>query len=141
MIRRRQKGKTRGLRTNPRRAEVSGSALTDSTLTEALASDPGYTRLKGISEDSSMDIMDREQTIGFLGQHVKTEMLMKHLLTVEASMRGYARKYGEDEDRWVSPGCFTTSTGKFALFRRIIPPLAQRFCGIRVIPRISFARC
>ena len=33
-------------------------------------------------------------------QRVKTEMLMKHLLTVEASMRGYARKYGEDEDRW-----------------------------------------
>ena len=47
-----------------------------------------------------MDMMDREQTIGFLRQRVKTEMLMKHLLTVEASMRGYARKYGEDEDRW-----------------------------------------
>ena len=47
-----------------------------------------------------MDVMDREQTIGFLHQHVKTEMLMKHLLTVEASMRGYARKHGEDEDRW-----------------------------------------
>ena len=27
-------------------------------------------------------------------------MLMKHLLAVEASMRGYARKYDEDEDRW-----------------------------------------
>ncbi len=47
-----------------------------------------------------MNVMDREQTIGFLRQHVKTEMLMKHLLTVEASMRSYARKYGEDEDRW-----------------------------------------
>ncbi len=47
-----------------------------------------------------MNVMDREQTIGFLRQHVKTKMLMKHLLTVEASMRGYARRYGEDEDRW-----------------------------------------
>ena len=47
-----------------------------------------------------MNVMDREQTIGFLRQHVKTEMLMKHLLTVEASMRGYASRYGEDEDRW-----------------------------------------
>ena len=47
-----------------------------------------------------MNVVDREQTIGFLGQHVKTEMLMKHLLTVEAAMRGYARSYGEDEDRW-----------------------------------------
>ena len=47
-----------------------------------------------------MDGMNRDRTIEFLGQHVKTEMLMKHLYTVEASMRGYARKFGEDEDRW-----------------------------------------
>lgn len=47
-----------------------------------------------------MDVMDREQTLEFLRQHVKTEMLMKHLLAVEAAMRGYARKFGEDEDRW-----------------------------------------
>ncbi len=47
-----------------------------------------------------MGVMDREQTIEFLRRHVKTEMLMKHLYTVEASMRGYARKFGEDEDRW-----------------------------------------
>ena len=47
-----------------------------------------------------MDVMDREQTLEFLRCHVKTDMLMKHLLTVEASMRGYARKFGEDEDRW-----------------------------------------
>ena len=44
--------------------------------------------------------MDRDQTIDFLNRHVKTDMLMKHLFTVEAAMRGYARKYGEDEDRW-----------------------------------------
>ena len=47
-----------------------------------------------------MDVMNRDRTIEFLGQQVKTEMLMKHLYTVEASMRGYARKFGEDEDRW-----------------------------------------
>ena len=32
-----------------------------------------------------MNVMDREQTIGFLRQHVKTEMLMKHLLTVDSA--------------------------------------------------------
>ena len=47
-----------------------------------------------------MDVMDREQTIEFLHRHVKTEMLMKHLFSVEASMRGYAHKFGEDENRW-----------------------------------------
>ena len=51
-----------------------------------------------------MDIMERDQTIDFLRRHVKTEMLMKHLLTVEASMRGYARKYGGDEERWAIAG-------------------------------------
>jgi putative nucleotidyltransferase with HDIG domain len=45
-------------------------------------------------------MVDREQTIGFLHRYVKTEMLMKHLMAVEAAMRGYARKFGEDEDRW-----------------------------------------
>lgn len=44
--------------------------------------------------------MNREQTLEFLGQHVKTDMLLKHLLTVEAAMRGYARRFGEDEDNW-----------------------------------------
>ena len=47
-----------------------------------------------------MNVMDRDQTLDFLGRHVKTEMLMKHLLSVEASMRGYAAKFAEDQDRW-----------------------------------------
>ena len=47
-----------------------------------------------------MEVMSRDSTIEFLRQHVKTEMLMKHLYTVEAAMRGYARRFGEDEDRW-----------------------------------------
>ena len=47
-----------------------------------------------------MNVMDRDQTLEFLGGHVKTEMLMKHLLSVEASMRGYAAKFAEDQDRW-----------------------------------------
>ena len=47
-----------------------------------------------------MDMMDRETTLEFLSRHVQTDVLMKHLLTVEASMRGYARRFGEDEDRW-----------------------------------------
>ena len=47
-----------------------------------------------------MNVMDREQTLEFLSHHVKTDMLMKHLLTVEASMIGYARKFGEPEEQW-----------------------------------------
>ena len=47
-----------------------------------------------------MNVMERSETIRFLNNHVKTDMLMKHLLSVEASMRGYARQFGEDEGRW-----------------------------------------
>ena len=51
-----------------------------------------------------MDVMSRDQTLEFLNAHVKTEMLMKHLYAVEASMRGYARKFGGDEERWAIAG-------------------------------------
>ena len=47
-----------------------------------------------------MEMLSRDSTLEFLEQHVKTDMLMKHLLSVEASMRGYARRYNEDEERW-----------------------------------------
>ena len=47
-----------------------------------------------------MSVTDRNQTVDFLQRHVKTEMLMKHLLCVEASMRGYAGKFGETQDWW-----------------------------------------
>ncbi|MCE2404554.1 MAG: HDIG domain-containing protein [Dehalococcoidia bacterium] len=44
--------------------------------------------------------MDRQTTVEFLQDYVKTDTLMKHLLAVEAAMRAYARKFGEDEERW-----------------------------------------
>ena len=31
-----------------------------------------------------MDVMNRDETLEFLSHHVKTDMLMKHLLSVEA---------------------------------------------------------
>ncbi len=31
-----------------------------------------------------MDVMSREQTLEFWGRHVKTDMMMKHLFSVEA---------------------------------------------------------
>lgn len=32
--------------------------------------------------------------------HVKNENLQKHMLSVEAAMRFYARKYAQDEELW-----------------------------------------
>jgi putative nucleotidyltransferase with HDIG domain len=44
--------------------------------------------------------VNREQAWGILTDYVQSESLRKHCLAVEAALRAYARKYGEDEDQW-----------------------------------------
>ena len=73
-----------------------------------------------------MDVMDRDHTIDFLNHHVKTDMLMKHLFTVEAAMRGYARKYGEDEDRWGIAGAASRLRLGNLSHSRVPPHLRRR---------------
>src|SRR3989454_1526374 len=46
----------------------------------------------------------REDAYRLMTEHVKNENLRKHMLSVEASMRFYARKYGEDEELWAMTG-------------------------------------
>lgn len=42
----------------------------------------------------------REQALELLREYTKTENLVKHALAVEAIMRHFARKHGEDEETW-----------------------------------------
>ncbi|MBO2521521.1 MAG: HAD family hydrolase [Firmicutes bacterium] len=44
--------------------------------------------------------MDREAAWQLLCQWTQSENLRKHALAVEAAMRAYARKFGEDENLW-----------------------------------------
>jgi putative nucleotidyltransferase with HDIG domain len=46
----------------------------------------------------------REDAYRLMREHVKNENLRKHMLSVEAAMRFYARKYGEDEELWAMTG-------------------------------------
>ena len=46
----------------------------------------------------------REDAYTLMTGHVKNENLQKHMLSVEAAMRFYARKYGEDEELWAMTG-------------------------------------
>src|SRR3984885_1769066 len=49
---------------------------------------------------SSDPKLSRERAWALVTEHVSSESLRKHLLAVEAAVRGYARLYGEDEDDW-----------------------------------------
>lgn len=44
--------------------------------------------------------MNRETAIDLVREHVKNESLVRHMLAVEAAMRFYAEKYGEDRETW-----------------------------------------
>jgi putative nucleotidyltransferase with HDIG domain len=46
----------------------------------------------------------RNDAYALMTQHVKNESLQKHMLSVEAAMRAYAHKYGEDEELWAITG-------------------------------------
>ncbi len=46
----------------------------------------------------------RDDAYRLMTSHVKNENLQKHMLSVEAAMRFYARKYGEDEEIWGMAG-------------------------------------
>jgi putative nucleotidyltransferase with HDIG domain len=46
----------------------------------------------------------REDAYTLMTSHVKNENLQKHMLAVEAALRFYARKYGEDEEIWAMTG-------------------------------------
>ena len=48
--------------------------------------------------------MDREESWKLLCEYTQSEGLRKHALAVEACMRAYARKFGEDEEKWAVVG-------------------------------------
>lgn len=41
-----------------------------------------------------------DRALALVGQYTSNERLVKHMLAVEAAMRHYARKFGENEDYW-----------------------------------------
>lgn len=45
-------------------------------------------------------LLTRERAWALVTEHVESPNLRKHLLAVEAAVRGYARMWGEDEEAW-----------------------------------------
>lgn len=44
--------------------------------------------------------MNRDDALAIVREYVKNESLVRHMLSVEAAMRFYAAKFGEDEELW-----------------------------------------
>ena len=44
--------------------------------------------------------MTRADALALLHEYTKSDALIKHMLAVEAAMLAYARKFGEDEEKW-----------------------------------------
>ena len=45
-------------------------------------------------------MIDREAAYALVCEYTQGDGLRKHMLAVEAAMRAYARKFGEDEEKW-----------------------------------------
>ncbi len=44
--------------------------------------------------------MNREEALALMHEYTQSDALRKHMYAVEAAMRAYARKFGEDEETW-----------------------------------------
>ena len=44
--------------------------------------------------------MNREQALSILHEFIKKESLINHMLSVEAAMRFYSEKFGQDTEKW-----------------------------------------
>ncbi len=58
--------------------------------------------LSGMEVQEGMPV--REDAYRLMIDHVKSESLQKHMLSVEVVMRFYAQKYGEDGELWAMTG-------------------------------------
>jgi len=52
----------------------------------------------------SKALPSRSETLALMREYTASESLRKHMLSVEAAMRAYAGKFGEDEERWGTTG-------------------------------------
>jgi predicted hydrolase (HD superfamily) len=50
------------------------------------------------------DSVTREEALALLDEYGCSENHIRHMLAVEAALRAYARRFGEDEDRWGAIG-------------------------------------
>ena len=58
----------------------------------------GHTKM--LNDESLQHMPNRDDAWQLLNEYTKGESLLKHAMAVETAVRGYARKFGENEEEW-----------------------------------------
>jgi putative nucleotidyltransferase with HDIG domain len=87
------------------RFQASGNVLGRLISKKAVCSSkaagcPADDNLKPVACRPKGDILNREQSWELMCTWTESDSLRKHMLAVEAAMRAYARRFGEDEEKW-----------------------------------------
>src|SRR5438045_3856011 len=54
-----------------------------------------------LNQDNNLNMtMNREQAWTLVNEWTQAPHLIRHMLAVEAAMKAYARRFGEDEEKW-----------------------------------------
>jgi putative nucleotidyltransferase with HDIG domain len=77
--------------------------------------------------------MNRESAWSLLCEYTQSESLRKHMLAVEACMRAYAGKYGEDADQWGITGLLHDFD-----YEKYPTPQEHPFVGNKVLEKLGY---
>jgi putative nucleotidyltransferase with HDIG domain len=77
--------------------------------------------------------MDREESYELMREWTQSDSLRKHMLAVEAAMRAYARRFGEDEERWGITGLLHDMD-----YEKHPTPAEHPMVGVRELERLGY---
>lgn len=85
------------------------------------------------SETATGGLVNREEAWKLLCEWTESESLRKHMLAVEAAMRAYARRFGEDEEKWGITGLLHDMD-----YERHPSPEEHPTVGVRELERLGY---
>ena len=77
--------------------------------------------------------MNREESYGLMREWTQSDSLRKHMLAVEAAMRAYARRFGEDEEKWGITGLLHDMD-----YEKHPTPAEHPMVGVRELERLGY---